>query len=62
MDVDAVVTGILITFFGVLLLLERLGVISFAALYTTLPFVFIVVGLLTVYVGIAKDRLAGKKK
>ena len=57
MDVDAVVTGILIVFFGALLLLERVGIITFASLYTLLPWIFIVVGLLVIYVGVAKDRV-----
>lgn len=56
MDVDAVIVGILIAFFGVLLLLERVGIITFASLYTLLPWILIVVGILVVYVGVAKDR------
>jgi len=56
MDVDAVVSGILIAFFGVLLLLERFGIITAAALYVVLPWVLIVVGVLVIYVGVVKDR------
>lgn len=58
MDVDAVVSGILIMFLGVLLLLQRLGVITSSAMYVLLPYILLVVGALVVYVGVVKGRLS----
>ena len=52
MNLDAVVSGILITFLGIMLLLERAGIVSAAALYVSAPFVLVVVGLLAIYVGL----------
>ena len=57
MDLDAVITGILITFLGALLALQQLGIITQTALRISLPWVLIVVGLLAIYVGIKKDDI-----
>ncbi len=51
------IVGILITFFGVLLLLEQIGIITQAALQISLPWVLMVVGLLIIYVGYAKEKI-----
>ncbi len=51
MNTDALVSGILIAFLGILLELQNAGIITYATMKATLPITLIIVGAIAVYVG-----------
>ncbi len=51
MNTDALVSGILVAFLGILLELQNAGIITYATMKATLPITLIIVGAIAIYVG-----------